>query len=78
MSLENLCKLIEDGDAEEAKIVTEQLLEDGTDPLKMIEELTKAMAHVGDLLAKLEIFLPEIMLSGEALTAAVDVLGPHL
>ncbi len=78
MSLENLCKLIEDGDADEAKVVTEQLLKDGTNPLEMIDALTKTMAHVGDLFAKLEIFLPEIMLSGEALTAAVDVLGPHL
>lgn len=78
MSLENLCKLVEDGDAEETKVVTEQLLKDGVDPLEMIDALTKTMAHVGDLFAKLEIFLPEIMLSGEALTAAVDVLGPHL
>lgn len=78
MSLENLCKLVEDGDAEETKLVTEQLLKDGVDPLEMIDALTKTMAHVGDLFAKLEIFLPEIMLSGEALTAAVDVLGPHL
>jgi len=78
MSLEKLCKLVEDGDAEEAAVVTEQLLKDGTNPLEMIEALTKTMAHVGDLFAKLDIFLPEIMLSGEALTAAVDVLGPHL
>ena len=78
MSLENLCKLVEDGDADEAKVVTEQLLQDGLDPLEIIDALTKTMAHVGDLFAKLEIFLPEIMLSGEALTAAVDVLGPHL
>lgn len=78
MSLEHLCKLIEDGDAEEAKAVTEHLVKDGVDPLEMIDALTKTMAHVGDLFAKLEIFLPEIMLSGEALTAAVDVLGPHL
>lgn len=78
MSLEKLCKMVEDGEAEEAKVLTEQLLKEGTDPLVMIDSLTKAMAHVGDLFAKLEIFLPEIMLSGEALTAAVDVLGPHL
>ena len=39
MSLENLCKLVEDGDADEAKIVTEQLLKDGTDPLKDILSL---------------------------------------
>jgi methanogenic corrinoid protein MtbC1 len=78
MSLENLCKLVEDGDADEAKVVTEQLLKDGLDPLEIIDALTKTMAHVGDLFAKLDIFLPEIMLSGEALTAAVNVLGPHL
>lgn len=78
MSLEKLCKLIEDGDAEEAKIITGELLKEGVDPLKMIDSLTKTMAHVGDLFAKLEIFLPEIMLSGEALSAAVDVLAPYL
>jgi corrinoid protein of di/trimethylamine methyltransferase len=78
MSLEYLCKLVEDGDAEQAKVVTEQLVKDGVDPLEMIDALTKTMAHVGDLFAKLEIFLPEIMLSGEALTAAVNVLGPYL
>lgn len=78
MSLEQLCKLVEDGDADETKVLTEQLLKDGLNPLEMIDALTKTMAHVGDLFAKLEIFLPEIMLSGEALTAAVDVLSPHL
>jgi corrinoid protein of di/trimethylamine methyltransferase len=78
MSLENLCKLIEEGDAEEAKVLTEKLLKAGINPLEMIDALTKTMAHVGDLFAKLEIFLPEIMLSGEALSAAVEVLEPYL
>lgn len=78
MSLEKLCKHVEDGDAEGAKLVTEELLKGGCDPLEMIDSLTKTMAHVGELFAKLEIFLPEIMLSGEALTAAVDVLAPYL
>ena len=78
MSLEQLCKFVEEGDADKARELTEKLLEEGLNPLEMIDELTKTMAHVGDLFAKLEIFLPEIMLSGEALSAAVDVLGPHL
>ena len=77
MSLEQLCKLVEDGDAEETKVLTEKLLSEGANPLEMIDALTKTMAHVGDLFAKLEIFLPEIMMSGEALSAAVEVLGPH-
>ncbi len=78
MSLEKLSKLVESGEAEETQALTEQLLKDGIDPHDMIDTLTKTMAHVGDLFAKLDIFLPEIMLSGEALTAAVDVLAPHL
>jgi corrinoid protein of di/trimethylamine methyltransferase len=78
MSLEKLSKLVESGEAEETQALTEQLLKDGIDPHEMIDTLTKTMAHVGDLFAKLDIFLPEIMLSGEALTAAVDVLAPHL
>ncbi len=78
MSLEKLSKLVEAGEAEETKALTEQLLKDGTNPLEMIETLTKTMAHVGELFAKLDIFLPEIMLSGEALTEAVNVLAPYL
>lgn len=78
MSLENLSKLVEDGDAQEAKSLALKLLESGSDPLEMIEILTNTMSRVGDLFAKLEIFLPEIMLSGEALTEVVNILNPYL
>ena len=78
MSLENLNKLVKEGETEEAKALARQLLKDGMDPLKMIETLTQTMAHVGNRFAKLEIFLPEIMLCGEALTGVVDILGPYL
>jgi corrinoid protein of di/trimethylamine methyltransferase len=78
MSLEQLSAHVEAGEAEEARILTEKLLKGGADPLEMIETLTKTMAHVGDLFAKLDIFLPEIMMSGEALTEAVNVLAPYL
>ena len=78
MSVENLCKLIEDGEAEESEAMARKLLEEGTDPIRMIETLTETMNRLGDLFAKLEIYLPEIMLAGEALTAVVKVLGPYL
>jgi len=78
MSLEDLSKLVEDGETEEAEALAAKLLKDGSDPLLMIEELTKTMGHVGDLFAKLEIFLPEIMLAGEALAGVVKVMGPYL
>jgi len=78
MSLEELTKLVEDGETEEAEELAAKLLKDGSDPLLMIEELTKTMGHVGDLFAKLDIFLPEIMLAGEALAGVVKVMEPYL
>jgi len=78
MSLEELTKLVEDGETEEAEELAAKLLKDGSDPLLMIEALTKTMGYVGDLFAKLDIFLPEIMLAGEALAGVVKVMEPYL
>jgi methanogenic corrinoid protein MtbC1 len=78
MSLEMLGKLVADGEADEARALAARLIAEGQGPLAMIESLTGTMAQVGDLFARLEIFLPEIMLAGEALTAVVQELGPAL
>ena len=78
MTLEPLSKFVEDGEAEAARDLAATLLENGADPVEMIEMLTRTMAHVGDLFAKLDIFLPEIMMAGDALSAVVKVLGPYL
>jgi corrinoid protein of di/trimethylamine methyltransferase len=78
MSLEDLGKLVEDGETDDARAMADELLKAGTDPHEMIAEMTQTMARVGELFAKLEIFLPEIMLAGEALSAVVAVMGPHL
>ncbi len=78
MSLEQLSKLVEDGETEDACELAAKLLEDGSDPLEMIAEMTRTMAHVGDLFSRLEIFLPEIMLAGEALSGVVAVMAPYL
>ena len=78
MSLETLSKLVEEGEAEESEAMASKLLAEGTDPLQMVQTLTETMNRLGDLFAKLEIFLPEIMLAGDALAAVVKVLGPYL
>jgi methanogenic corrinoid protein MtbC1 len=78
MSFDQLSKFVEDGETETAQELAAKLLADGASPIKMIEMLTRTMAHVGDLFAKLDIFLPEIMMAGEALSAVVKVLGPYL
>ena len=78
MSLEELGKLVEEGETEDAQELAGKLLKDGTGPLEMIAEMTRTMARVGDLFAKLDIFLPEIMLAGEALSGVVEVMAPYL
>jgi len=78
MSLEELSKFVEDGETEDAQALAESLLKEGANPLDMIAEMTRTMARVGDLFAKLEIFLPEIMLAGETLTGVVKVMAPYL
>lgn len=78
MSLEALSKLVEDGEADAAREAAESLLSAGQDPIEMIECMTRTMARVGDQFARLEIFLPEIMLAGEALSAVVAEMAPFL
>ena len=76
MSLKKLCQAVESGDAGEADALSRKLLDEGFDPLQMIAALTETMNKLGELFARLEIFLPQLMLAGEALTAVVDILRP--
>ncbi|MGD9290480.1 MAG: B12-binding domain-containing protein, partial [Desulfobacterales bacterium] len=78
MSLDQLSKLVEDGEKEDSEALARELLAGGTDPLEILDKLTQTMQRVGDLFANLDIFLPEVMLAGEALTAVVDIVKPEL
>ena len=78
MSLQDLCKAVETGDQDKGKQLAQQLVEGGTDPLKIIDALTKVMDEIGEKFARLEIFLPEMMMSGEVMSKVVEILTPHL
>jgi len=78
MSLEQLDKLVENGEKEASEAMAHALLAGGTDPLEILDSLVKTMQRVGELFANLDIFLPEVMLAGEALTAVVDIVQPKL
>ena len=78
MSLEQLSKLVEEGEKEECEAMARDLLAGGTNPIEILDRLTQTMERVGELFANLDIFLPEVMLAGEALTAVVDIVKPEL
>lgn len=78
MSVEILCQAVENGDQEKSKLLAQKLMDEGADPLKIISSLTEVMGKIGDKFSRLEIFLPEMMMSGEAMSEVVQILSPHL
>jgi len=78
MSLQDLCKAVETGDQDKGKDLVQKLVDGGTNPLEIIAALTEVMNEIGEKFARLEIFLPEMMMSGEAMSKVVEILTPHL
>jgi len=75
----NMAQAVIDGDDEEAEALAQQALNQGVDPLAAINEgLTPGMDVVGELYASGEYFLPDLILGGEAMKAALAVLEPAL
>jgi corrinoid protein of di/trimethylamine methyltransferase len=75
----NLAQAVIDGDDEEAEVLARQALDHGVDPLEAIDQgLTPGMDVVGELYGTGEYFLPDLILGGEAMKAALAVLEPAL
>jgi corrinoid protein of di/trimethylamine methyltransferase len=68
-----------DGDDDEAAALAQQALDQGVDPLQSINQgFTPGMDVVGELYSTGEYFLPDLILGGEAMKAALAVLEPAL
>ncbi|RKX78024.1 MAG: cobalamin-binding protein [Spirochaetes bacterium] len=78
MSIEELCKAVERGDQEESKQIARQLIDGGVNPLNIISSLTEVMESIGDKFSRLEIFLPEMMMSGDAMAGVVQMMAPQI
>jgi corrinoid protein of di/trimethylamine methyltransferase len=82
MSEEMLGKLAQAvivGESEDAVELAEQALQRGFDPLALINQgLTPGMNRVGELFASGEYFLPDLIIAGDAMKAALAVLEPAL
>jgi len=73
--LERLGNAIIEGDTEQAEQAAVDAVAAGIPPLVAIEDgANKGMQVVGDRFARFEAFLPELMLAGEAMNAAIRVL----
>jgi len=74
-----MAQAIIDGDPEGAEALARKALELGVDPLEAINRgFTPGINRVGELFASGEYFLPDLVIGGEAMKAAVAVLEPEL
>jgi 5-methyltetrahydrofolate--homocysteine methyltransferase len=66
-------------DADKAKAAAKKAMEEGLDPVEMINQgIRAAMDMMGDRFAAGTIFLPELMLAAKAADAAVSILEPEV
>jgi corrinoid protein of di/trimethylamine methyltransferase len=76
---EEMAKAVIDGLPDRARTLANDALQAGIDPLAAIDQGFKpGMDVVGDGFAKGELFIPDLMMSGEALKAAIAALEPEL
>jgi len=77
--LEELKRAVLSGDDERAAELTKKALEEGIEPGKILNEaLIPAMEIVGREYEEGERYVPEMLISAEAMKAAMEVLRPRL
>lgn len=77
--LKGLAKAVIDGDEVKSEELAKKSLEIGIDPYEsLMNGCNKGMAKVSDLYELKEMFVPEILLSADAMYAAIDILKSHL
>ena len=83
MDTENLIgeaiRTIVDGDEDAATKIAETVIVEGINPIEVINDgFAQGMIKVGDLFAREEYSLPEVLLSADAMQKAIDLLAPHI
>jgi 5-methyltetrahydrofolate--homocysteine methyltransferase len=79
LTLAELSQAIEKGNRNEAKRLTQELLNAGATPLDIVEKgLVPGMAIVGEKFKNNQIFVPEILLAARAMKEAMALLEPLL
>lgn len=71
----DLSNALKNGQTDQAKELTQKALDQGMYPLAIIEEiLVPALTEIGEKFQKFEIFLPELMMAGEAAEAITAIV----
>ncbi|MEM3579847.1 MAG: corrinoid protein [Candidatus Bathyarchaeia archaeon] len=75
---EDFINTLADLKEEEALRLVEKRLNAGEDPLKILDDVRRAMEIVGDRFAKSEYFISDLLFAGELLKAITEKIKPKL
>jgi 5-methyltetrahydrofolate--homocysteine methyltransferase len=79
MSSDTLQQTIIMGNVGSISAKVEQLLDEGINSQNILDEhLLPGMAIVGERFKRNEMFLPQVLMSAQAMQTAIDILKPHL
>jgi methanogenic corrinoid protein MtbC1 len=74
-----MAQRIIDGEPEEAEKLALQAIERVLDPVQAINDgFVPGVDHVGNLFSCGDVFLPDLVMAGEAMKAAVNILEPEM
>ncbi|MBN1266627.1 MAG: cobalamin-dependent protein [Anaerolineales bacterium] len=74
---EKMAEALVEGDEESAAVIAQQALDDNIGPTRIFKEIiTPVLTQIGERFGRLEIFLPEVLLSADAAKAVFLVLKP--
>ncbi|MCW3490975.1 cobalamin B12-binding domain-containing protein [Dethiobacter alkaliphilus] len=77
--IEKLSRAVETGDVEAANSLTLKALKNGLPPAVILNEgLMGGMEKVGEKFAAGDMFIPEVLIAGEALKTSVELIQPQL
>jgi len=77
--LQALGQAVIDGFPDQAKEIAEEIISAGADPLDVLESyLSPAMDEVGRRYEEGDFFIPDLTMSGEAMKAAMSIVGPAM
>ncbi len=74
---EMLTEAIVEMEEDRAIKLTRELLEGGTDPMAIFDAYQEALAEVGKRFEKGTYFIPELVLGGNMMNQAIEIIKPH-
>lgn len=78
MSVAQVRQYMVDGDGDAAVALVKELIEKGTAPQEIMNGLTEEMGILGQKFENFEVFLPDLMIAGDAFMQVMSVLKEHL